>query len=52
MANPEIALMLRLHTNLGPMKQFVKALNNESAAVKYLLDFFPKLFEAKIKVAF
>ncbi|KAK3882315.1 hypothetical protein Pcinc_013307 [Petrolisthes cinctipes] len=39
-----------LHIKLGLMKQFVKALNQESAAFKYLLEFFPKLSETKIKV--
>ncbi|XP_061409274.1 uncharacterized protein LOC133343600 isoform X2 [Lethenteron reissneri] len=31
------------------MKQFVRAVDKESAAFKYLQDFFPKLSEAKVK---
>ncbi|XP_076321485.1 uncharacterized protein LOC143230981 [Tachypleus tridentatus] len=31
-----------LHIKLGLMKQFVTALDKESAAFKYLQDFFPK----------
>src|SRR5687768_10602276 len=38
-----------LHIKLGLMKQFVTVLNKESAAFKYLHDFFPKLSEAKVK---
>ncbi|XP_076345615.1 uncharacterized protein LOC143244568 [Tachypleus tridentatus] len=38
-----------LHINLGLIKQFVTALDKESAAFKYLRDFFPKLSEAKVK---
>ena len=42
-------LMPRLHIKLGLIKQFVAALDKESAALKYLQDFFPKLSEAKVK---
>ncbi|XP_076350488.1 uncharacterized protein LOC143247046 [Tachypleus tridentatus] len=38
-----------LHIKLGLMKQFVTALDKESAASKYLRDFFPKLSAAKVK---
>ncbi|MGH0121420.1 UNVERIFIED_CONTAM: hypothetical protein FKN15_019855 [Acipenser sinensis] len=38
-----------LHIKLGLMKQFVRALDKESAAFKYLQDFCPKLSEAKVK---
>ena len=38
-----------LHIKLGLMKQFVKALDHDSAAFRYLLSYFPKLSEAKIK---
>ena len=38
-----------LHLKLGLMKQFVTALDKESAAFKYLRDFFPKLSAAKVK---
>ncbi|XP_076361604.1 uncharacterized protein LOC143252787 [Tachypleus tridentatus] len=42
-------LFLPLHIKLDLMKQFVIALNEESAGFKYLRDFFPKLSEAKAK---
>ena len=38
-----------LHIKLGLIKQFVTALDKESAAFKYLQDLFPKLSEAKVK---
>ena len=38
-----------LHIKLGLVKQFVKALNKESAAFKYLVQKFPALSEAKVK---
>ncbi|XP_076353274.1 uncharacterized protein LOC143248642 [Tachypleus tridentatus] len=38
-----------LRIKLGLMKQFVTALDKVFAAFKYLRDFFPKLFEAKVK---
>ncbi|XP_076351330.1 uncharacterized protein LOC143247340 [Tachypleus tridentatus] len=38
-----------LHIKLGLMKQFSTALDKESAAFKYLRDFFPKLSKAKVK---
>ncbi|XP_076351321.1 uncharacterized protein LOC143247336 [Tachypleus tridentatus] len=38
-----------LHIKLGLMKQFFTALDKESAAFKYLRDFFPKLSEEKVK---
>ena len=39
-----------LHIKLGLIKQFVTALDKESAAFKYLHVLFPKLSKAKIKV--
>ena len=42
-------LMLLLHIKLGLIKQFVTALNKESAPFKYLQVLFPKLSEAKVK---
>ena len=42
-------LMPPLHIKLGLIKQFVMALDKESAAFKYLQDLFPKLSEAKVK---
>ena len=41
--------MLLLHIKLGLIKQFFKALDRNLEAFKYLQNFFPKLFEAKIK---
>ena len=41
--------MPTLHIKLGLMKQFVTALNKESAAFNYLQGFFPRLSEAKVK---
>ncbi|XP_058879412.1 uncharacterized protein LOC131737009 [Acipenser ruthenus] len=46
---PRKVLMPPLHIKLGLIKQFVRALDKESAAFKYLQDFFPKLSEAKVK---
>ncbi|XP_017488063.1 PREDICTED: uncharacterized protein LOC108376372 [Rhagoletis zephyria] len=42
------ALMPPLHIKLGLIKQFVKALDKNSSAFKYLQDLFPKLSEAKV----
>ena len=49
LVDPKKVLMPPLHIKLGLMKQFVTALDKESAAVKYLEEFFPKLSEAKVK---
>ena len=38
-----------LHIKLGLIKQFVKALDKDGAAFKYLQNLFPKLSEAKVK---
>lgn len=46
---PNNILMPPLHIKLGLMKQFVKALDPNSAAFEYLKGFFPKLSEAKVK---
>lgn len=46
---PTKVLMPPLHIKLGLVKQFVKALDKESAAFKYLEDLFPRLSEAKVK---
>lgn len=45
----EKILMPPLHIKLGLIKQFVKALDPDSAAFKHLEVVFPKLSEAKIK---
>ncbi|XP_058883872.1 uncharacterized protein LOC131737639 [Acipenser ruthenus] len=49
LVDPRKVLMPPLHIKLGLMKQFVRALDKESAAFKYLQDFFPELSEAKVK---
>ena len=46
---PQKVLMPPLHIKLGLIKQFVAALDKESAAFKYLPVLFPKLSEAKVK---
>src|SRR6218665_1422818 len=45
---PHKVLMPILHIKLGLVKQFVTALDKESAAFKYLQDRFPKLSKAKV----
>ena len=47
--DPGKVLMPPLHIKLGLMKQFVTARDKESAAFKYIQDFFPKLSEAKVR---
>lgn len=47
--DPKNVLMPPLHIKLGLMKQFVKALSNESKAFQYLKNIFPKLSEFKMK---
>lgn len=42
-------IMPPLHIKLGLMKQFVKALDNDSDAFRYLCNKFPKLSYAKVK---
>lgn len=46
---PHKVLMPPLHIKLGLIKQFVTALDKESAAFQYLQDLFPKLSEAKVR---
>ena len=46
---PHKVLMPLLHIKLGLIKQFVTALDKESAVFKYLQDRFPKLSEVKVK---
>ena len=41
--------MPRPHIKLGLIKQFVKQLDTEGEAFKYIQQLFPKLSEAKIK---
>ena len=47
--DPKKVLFPPLHLKLGLMKQFVRALDKESPAFKYLQDFFPKLSAAKVE---
>ena len=49
LVEPQKVLTPPLHIKLGLVKQFVTALGKDSAAVTYLQDLFPKLFEANIK---
>jgi hypothetical protein len=46
---PGKVLLPPLHIQLGLFKQFVKALNKESAAFKYLQGLFPRLSDSKTK---
>ena len=46
---PKKVLMPPLHITLGLIKQFITAIDKESAAFKYLQVLFPNLSEAKIK---
>jgi hypothetical protein len=41
-----------LHNKLGPMKNFVKAVDRTGSAFKYLAEKFPRLSEAKLKEEF
>lgn len=45
----ENVILPPLHIKLGLMKNFVKALDPDSAAMQYMRTFFPKLSEAKVK---
>ena len=47
--DPKKVLMPPLHIKLGLIKQFVKALDKEGPAFKFLQSLFPKLSEAKVK---
>ena len=38
-----------LHIKLGLIKQFVKQLDTEGEAFKYIQQLFPKMSEAKVK---
>ena len=42
-------LLPSMHLELGLMKNFVKAMNQEEAAFTYLREKFPRLIEAKLK---
>lgn len=45
---PKNVLLPPLHIKLGLMKNFVKALNKEGQAFKYLLQTFPQISDAKL----
>ena len=47
--NPKKVVLPPLHITLGQTKQFVKALDKDGAAFKYLQNMLPKLSEAKVK---
>ena len=47
--NPKKVPLPPLHIKLGLIKEFVKALDKDGAAFKYLQNLFPKLSEAKVK---
>ena len=49
LVDTKMVLMPPLYIKLGLIKQIVKTLNQELTAFKFLLRFFPKLFEVKIK---
>ena len=49
LVDPRKVLIPPLHIKLGLMKQFVTALDKESAAFNCIQDFFPQLSEAKVK---
>ena len=49
LVDPRNVLMPPLHIKLGLMKQFVTTRDKESAAFKYIQDFFRQLSEAKVK---
>ena len=46
---PSKILMPSTHLKLGPMKNFVKAMNQEETAFTYLWEMFARLSEAKLK---
>ncbi|ESN93095.1 hypothetical protein HELRODRAFT_165255 [Helobdella robusta] len=47
--DPKDVLLPPLHIKLGLMKNFVKSMNKEEQAFKYLRNKFPKLSDAKVK---
>jgi len=49
LVEPSKILLPSMHLQLGLMKNFVKAMNQEEAAFTYLLVKFPRLSEAKLK---
>src|ERR1043165_8429011 len=49
LVDPKKILLPPLHIKLGLVKNFVKAMNRDGEAFKYLKEKFPRLSEAKIK---
>lgn len=49
LVDPSNILLPPLHIKLGLMKQFVKALDKESACFEYLQEKFPEISDAKLK---
>jgi hypothetical protein len=49
LVDPRKLLFPSMHLNVGLMKDFVKAMNQEEAAFTYLREKFPGLSEAKLK---
>ena len=49
LVDPKDVLLPPLHIKLGLMKNFVKGMNQEGQAFKYLRDKFPRLSDAKVK---
>lgn len=47
--DPRKVLLPPLHIKLGLMKNFVKALDKNNEAFKYLKEVFPKLSDANLK---
>ena len=49
LVDPKDVLLPPLHIKLGLMKNFVKGMNQEERAFKYIREKFPKLNDAKVK---
>ena len=49
LVDPKDVLLPPLHIKLGLMKNFVKGMNQEGRAFKYIREKFPKLSDAKVK---
>ena len=49
LVEPSKILLPSMHLQLGLMKNFVKALNQEESAFTSLREMFPRLSEAKVK---
>ena len=47
--DPDMVILPPLHIKLGLVKNFIKSMDKDSAAFKYLQNFFPTISSAKIK---